>query len=612
MKRLISTLKRMLPPKASSATGISLLTAGAVSWAEHLPPGFQVIATHDHEDLDVALDHAQQSHVAFWRGMDAPEPALLQGLLRQARSAPVLLSSGEQGPLVRLLPAAIARALKPRIRPGADLLLWQAAVARYGVTQRTTPSRWTTVPRRTVNDPGPWLDTVAVLLHDGEMTAGAEEAADVLARSAEGDAARYAALLAGIRARGIPTAFTRALNQRLSRSLVLAYCFLPHVDPSAIVMAKRIGEMDLPVDVISNRLARAVPADASLMPLLGEKVGHHIQLGTRPKLESWATVEAFAAEAFNVAVRLEVEKGPYTAYYSRAQWPASHFAAALCKLRNPRAEWTAEFSDPLLMTSRGRPRAARLDRRWLTRHGVAGAFTACGLAVPDDDRLFFWAEALPALLADRLIFTNANQLACMLHYQPMEALRTLMQRKAQITPQPRPPASFFEARHPKYELEPGVINIGYFGSFYKVRGLGEVVSAMAALPDTIRRQIRLHIFTEQPAKVKQLDAYKAVAASVRLNAFVGYLDFLALLRRFDYLLVNDALSQHRGCDNPYRPSKLSDYMGSGQPVWAVCEENSPLAQEALPPGSIKTRMGQVQALSATLQEMVARRAGASG
>ncbi len=612
MKRLISTLKRMLPPKASGATGISLLTPGAVSWAEHLPPGFQVIATRDHEDIGAALDQAQQSHVAFWRSKDAPEPALLQGLLRQARPGPVMFSSGEQGPQVRLLPAAMARALKPGNGPGADLLLWQAAVARHDVILRTTPSRWIPVPRRAVDDAGPWLDTVAALLSAGEMTAGAEEAAGVLARYAEGDAARYAGLLAGIRARGIPTAFTRALNQRVSRTLVLAYCFLPHVDPSAIVMAKRIVEMDLPVDVISNRLARAVPADPSLMPVLGEKVGHHIQLGTRPRLESWATVEAFAEEALNVVARLEAEKGPYTAYYSRAQWPASHFAAALCKLRNPEAEWTAEFSDPLLMTSRGRPRTARLDRRWLTRHGVAEAIAANGLSVPDDDRLFFWAEALPALLADRLIFTNANQLACMLHYQPVEALRTLLQRKAQIAPQPRPPAKFYEARHPQYELEPGVINIGYFGSFYKVRGLGEVVSAMAALPDAVRRQIRLHVFTEQPAKVKQLDAYKSVAASVRLNAFVGYLDFLALLRRFDYLLVNDALSQHQGCDNPYRPSKLSDYLGSGRPVWAICEDNSPLAQEELPRGSIKTGIGQVQALSAALRLMVERQAGASG
>jgi hypothetical protein len=309
MKRLISTLKRMLPPRASGATGISLLTAGDVTWAERLPQGIQVIATRDHEDLSVALERVQQSHVAFWRGIDAPEPALLHGLLQQARLGPVLFGSGEQGPTLRLLPTVMAQALKTQEGPGADLLLWQMAVAKYGVTQRITPSRWITAPRRTVDDAGPWLDTAAALLPDGEMTAGAEEAADVLARYAQDDAARYATLLAGVRARGLSAAFVRALNQRLSRTLVLAYCFLPHVDPSAIVMAKRIAAMDLPVDVISNRLARTVPVDPSLIPVLGEKLGHHIELGTRPKLESWATVQRFAAEAAAVALRLEAAKG---------------------------------------------------------------------------------------------------------------------------------------------------------------------------------------------------------------------------------------------------------------------------------------------------------------
>jgi len=45
------------------------------------------------------------------------------------------------------------------------------------------------------------------------------------------------------------------------------------------------------------------------------------------------------------------------------------------------------------------------------------------------------------------------------------------------------------------------------------------------------------------------------------------------------LLVADADSASSGHRlNPYLPSKLSDYRGTGRPIWALCESGSVLSR----------------------------------
>ena len=55
------------------------------------------------------------------------------------------------------------------------------------------------------------------------------------------------------------------------------------------------------------------------------------------------------------------------------------------------------------------------------------------------------------------------------------------------------------------------------------------------------------------------------------------LEFLNLTTQFDVLVVNDAATTAHHEVNPYLPSKVADYRGSGTPVWAICEPGSVLA-----------------------------------
>src|SRR5690606_12420211 len=66
-----------------------------------------------------------------------------------------------------------------------------------------------------------------------------------------------------------------------------------------------------------------------------------------------------------------------------------------------------------------------------------------------------------------------------------------------------------------------------------------------------------------------------------VNPYVSFFEFLNLTLKFDCLIVNDAETKNIKSINPYLPSKLSDYQGSGNKVWGICEEGSILSKTDL-------------------------------
>lgn len=167
-----------------------------------------------------------------------------------------------------------------------------------------------------------------------------------------------------------------------------------------------------------------------------------------------------------------------------------------------------------------------------------------------------------------------------------------------------------------------MVNVAYFGEFYVTRGITDITLAMAMLPQHIRDRIRLHVFTNfvpegglatrPPGFSKaQFDALVRRAQDgvgahgmehlVRFNASLPYLDFLAVTRQFDYLVVNDAQSGSRHTRNPFLPSKWSDYRGSQAEVWALVEDGSMLSTM---PTALQTPLGDPAAARDVLWERV--------
>lgn len=361
--------------------------------------------------------------------------------------------------------------------------------------------------------------------------------------------------------------------------LVVAFSFPPYVDTAAVVAAKRVREEGRAVDVVQNDMASARATDPALGGIADEFVRRRAVLPTPTYFSSWKAARAFTERGLEQVLTWDAEGPGYERVYSRAHWVPSHLLAARVKALRPHVHWVAEFSDPLSVHADGRERHAPVEEGPLL-DDLAASLRAVGVDPPGDN-LFHWAETLPYALADELLFTNVNQRDLMTSRIGDPDLAVRAGAGSVVRPHPTLPASFYELAGPVDDLDPGKVHVGYFGNFYANRGLGTVLDALSALPADLRDRIRLSVHTEQGEKLATAVAARGLEQQVRIRPFVGYLDFLALSRRMDVLLLTDAVTDGAFPQNPFLPSKWSDYRGSGRPVWGLVEQGSPLSAEPL-------------------------------
>lgn len=370
------------------------------------------------------------------------------------------------------------------------------------------------------------------------------------------------------------------VNDGTARDLAVSYCFAPYADTSAAVAAKAIVDRGNIVDVIYNDMSMVRQIDFNLSTIAARYIDQRIEIDAVPSFAGWKEITDFVSKGIAVADRLDERKGGYRTLYSRVQWSGSHFLAALFKLRHSKVIWSAEFSDPLSHDAAGRPRNGEIVRDQMFevfRRAVAGR----GYALPRERSLFVWCEFLTYVLADELIFTNDHQLNYMLKKIPDPKLRREVVRKAVVRAHPTPPLRSYSLIKSDYNLSPTVLNIGYFGNFYENRSLHEVLTALVNSPADVRRQTRLHVFTTNPESLSLKIKSLGLTDSVVAQGYRPYLEFLNLTTRFDALLVNDVERTGDLGINPFLPSKYSDYLGSGRPIWGLLDEGSALSGKTL-------------------------------
>lgn len=388
-----------------------------------------------------------------------------------------------------------------------------------------------------------------------------------------------------------------------AQDLVIAFAFPPFADTAAVVAAKRVREAGRPVDVIQNVMSGKRSVDPSLDQIAGDLVRRRAKLRTPTLFSSWKGIPGFTEPGLAQALEWDADGPGYQRVYSRAHWVPSHFLAAQFKALRQQVQWTAEFSDPLSLYVDARERFTQVEDGPLI--GQLGAAVRAAGFDPPGDNLFSWVEALPYALADELVFTNDNQRDLMLGRIADRALAARARERATVRPHPTLPTQFYRLTDPEVELSPGRVHIGYFGNFYATRGLDTVLTALRALATPVRERVQLQVFTSDPAALQT--AVQAAGLgdtdTVRAHPFVGYLDFLALSTRMDVLLINDAVTDGTFTVNPFLPSKWSDYLGSGRPVWGIVEEGSPLSARPL---DHRTPVNHVTAMMQVLTRLARR------
>lgn len=359
--------------------------------------------------------------------------------------------------------------------------------------------------------------------------------------------------------------------------LVFSYCFPPFSDTSAIVAAKVVAERASRADVISANLEGVRNRDSSLSLVASRWIASHTEIDCPPSFSDWNSISRFAQLAFEAAEEKQGKNGAdYKSVYSRALWVGSHVAALLFKLRFPAVRWSAEFSDPLRYGVDGSKRSGELTSNDISKR----LLSAINESVPSSlevETLFDLVEYATMTVADELIFTNPNQLEFMLLDYPKD-LQLKIRAKAVVRPHPSPSPELYHLARCRYRFPQGVLNLAYFGSFYRNRGLSDIFTALMNLPARSRGKIKLHVFTNNASELEEQIFVLGLHDVVCVNEYLPYFEFLNATTKVDVLLVNDTAGTFEGGRNPFLPSKYSDYKNAPAKIWGLVSEGSPLSQ----------------------------------
>lgn len=350
------------------------------------------------------------------------------------------------------------------------------------------------------------------------------------------------------------------MRERTADRLIVAFNFPPFTDGSAVTVAKRIVEADVQVDVIAADLSAVRSRDESLVDLVAPwLVWHH-------------TVKAPILFADERSLIPFVERGlravrqrrglPYEEVYSRSMWPHSHFLAARLRAEGDARRWIAEFSDPILWQADATPRpSGRVSLSGANLRLLRAVGSRAQEFLREHSTVLAWAQFIPFLLADELVFTNEQQLKVMLADAPVW-MRDDIERRATISPHPTlPPSHYVAEQSPALPTRPGRFSIGYFGTFYPNRGGGEFLEAISLLPAHLRDRLILDVYTSEAGRLLETAARLGVAGCVRKQAPLPFRRFLQTSGAYGALLVSDIATTPFGVPSPFLPSKYSDYAG---------------------------------------------------
>lgn len=359
--------------------------------------------------------------------------------------------------------------------------------------------------------------------------------------------------------------FWSKLGKDEPEQLVISYCYPPFVDTSAVIVAKRINQFSKLSDIIANNMEKNRSIDQEVMILNKHYVNNVYYLNSPTSFGGWPAIKDFVEQTIKLT-----ENKIYKQVYSRVLWPASNFAACMYKLRNPTTKWIAEFSDPVILDIEGNKRFSELnDKQWLNIIMAFMSNKTCD-ALLNENNLYVWCELIAYLFADEIIFTCESQKNLMLSKFPYPNIVKNIENKIKILPHPTPDDIFYNIGDVSYSLDSSIINLGYFGVFYKNRKLTELIDAVRAIKN-YNLKYKIHLFTNNIEDVKKELVELKVDDYFVINEYLNYFDFLKVCKMMDVLIVNDTNASNIFGFNPYLPSKISDYLGAGSKIWAFVD-----------------------------------------
>lgn len=378
----------------------------------------------------------------------------------------------------------------------------------------------------------------------------------------------------------------------MTKKLIISYAFPPSSTTTGNAMAKKILKKKNNVDIIYASL-KNLDYDEEFAKILDKYLTNKYVIDLDFNT-SWDNIKTFTTEGMNKLNKIS----EYESMYSMCHFIHSHFLALEYKLEHPNTFWSAEFSDPLIYNFEGKLNSSPIDdEKYLNK---------INKIIPDNfkkisktDTLNYICEYLAFIFADEIIFTNENQRKVMLEIFPNQEICPIVEKKSRIIEHNTLDEKYYNIHESDYEIDESYVNFGYFGVIFGKRTLEDFVNAFDNLNDEYKDKFKLHIFTPTIILFEQLLS-KDVMKNTIINNNINYLEFLNICKKFDVLLVNDTRTSNLYSTNPFLPSKLSDYEGSGSDIWAICEKNSPMDKKEI---KYKSRLNDIESSINTLNNI---------
>ena len=361
--------------------------------------------------------------------------------------------------------------------------------------------------------------------------------------------------------------------------LLISFFFPPSRDVAGMLLAKRYLVEGKKFDVIQS--ASNDDCDWEFKSLLDEYINEQILIDVDCNPNFTSCIFEFVDKSLQ-----ELDKRQTYNKISSIVWKiANSFLALEYKFRHPDVYWQAEFTDPIIYDIYNKRRVASNNKRIndesyiekLNRfiHDLNSRNCTDFETVEKSVDVYFLVEYITFLFADEIVFTNENQQKFMLS-RFCEDVRDFVLAKSVVKHPPILPKQYYMIKDYKEDLDSDMVNIAYFGNVYSKRNFEVIYHAFEVLNHRFKSKLQFYFYLNDKPLVERLIEGLEISDNIHLKDTVDHLDYLNLTTKFDVLIVNDLITSDCFEANPYLPSKLSEYLGSGSDIWAIYEKGSTL------------------------------------
>ncbi|MBF0142453.1 MAG: glycosyltransferase [Magnetococcales bacterium] len=356
----------------------------------------------------------------------------------------------------------------------------------------------------------------------------------------------------------------------------------------------------------------APPTERPQAILLGKILPEWLRQGLRPMLLTYAGQGEWSPGApVRTLPRRRRSRWakilPPLAHWEERRYRRSLFDLAREAVETHRPEVVFAFANPQESNLLGAELKERLGIPFVSH--FSDPFVDCPLKNLQGRRrrLAMAEEAFIVERSDRIVFVNDALKRLVMAKYPAS-----LAHRAVVVPHCFDPALYLpEATNPAAGRTGTPFVLSHIGAFYRQRHPGAVFAALATLKSRIPdlgERLRLTLIggTNPYAGFAEADLAALIdrhglGDCVRCLPSMPYRESLWAMGEADALLLLDAEVP----DSPFLPSKLIDYLGSGRPLLALADPDSPSGRLVREVGGVVVAHGDTTTLTAVIAGMVA-------